>query len=714
LSDSGPATPPRGELDWPALQRLAVRTAITLTILGFFPGLLEPFTPAKALAVRVLGLALLAGTAAQMALGRFARGSGARDHAGRLSLLDGGVLAWTFVSLVSALAGVSLRLSSFGEIEQREGWITTLSLAGLYLAARFGHRDRADTRRTLGVVIGAAVVTAAYALLQRAGYDLFQWENVSRYPAGGISVLRPGATLGSAIALGIVLATALALTVARLAREGGFATLGPAVILLAFALAATLSRGPWLAGLAGVAVALLWFALGKPRGARPHLRATSILLAVTFAVAALVFLPHGGAERLTENGRPGAVSLPARVEIARAAIALWRARPWLGVGPDAFGLEFPSVQTPELWRIEWLGLPVHAHSALLQILATLGLAGILAGGLWLLGLIVAWRARRAAAPDDAPEFLAALAALVVAGLLHPVGLAGAAIFVTMSGVLAARPGDAASGAERASFGSSAIAALVAVGLLVPAARELSALAAAGRARGALLQSIASDPATRGNARLASVSEAARATALAPGEDQLWRLECDACLSAARVRIAARELGAAADLARGAESAARHSLRLEPRRAGNYQRLGNALAMRAALLRAGVASGDSSARWEPVATLADAAYDRAERLAPADALILTDRVSAELALGRNSPALDAARRIISMYPAAASGYALEAAALLGAGRLADARASLLKARDARWEAEDAPRRAAVEALLRDLARADSLRAGETPR
>lgn len=69
---------------------------------------------------------------------------------------------------------------------------------------------------------------------------------------------------------------------------------------------------------------------------------------------------------------------------------------------------------------------------------------------------------------------------------------------------------------------------------------------------------------------------------------------------------------------------------------------------------------------------------------------------------------AAQRIATLYPAAATGHALEAAALLSLGRSQEAREALILARGAHWEDGAEPQRRAVEDLLRAFGRADSAR------
>jgi O-antigen ligase len=696
---------PDGHADAP-IARFLTRAALAIGVLGFVPGLLDPFNAAKVAGLRVLGFAALAAAALAWIQGR----EGGRSRASRLPAsrtdanpLDVIVVAWVAISILATVTGISPRLSWLGEIEQREGLAGTLALAGIYTAARRGHANAAARAVTFAILLASAGLAAIYALAQRAGLDPFAWNDVHRYPRGAALVLRPFATLGNPILLGCVLAPVLAWLTARLASgpEGRWWR-APLAVLLGVALVSTLSRGAWLAAAAGVGAAgvLAWRAWPAERR-----RVLAALALATLPAAAWGWFDGRGAvwARIAEGSSSGATSQPMRSEIGRSALELWRGSPWLGVGPDAFGLAFPVVQTPGLWRREWIGTPVHAHSAALQILATLGLAGALAGLAWLAAL--AWGLARggSAAPGnvrDRVALAAALIAVTAAGAVNAVGPAGATIFTVLSALAAgsaARQGLPAPRRPGAAIAGVALAAALAAGAM--AAREFAALRPAGEGRAALEASLGLD----GQARVRSVEfaleRARRAVELAPGEDELRRLAADAAL--ARVRAGA-DSALASELAREAESAARASLRLVPRRASNFQRLANALAMRARLERA-----DRTARWEPRAMAAEAAFAEAERRAPFDALILTDHVTADLALGRGEAALAVARRIVALYPEAASGHALEAAAFFATGQPDSARFALRRARAARWEPEDSERKQVVERMLDAMGARDSL-------
>src|SRR6185436_17344247 len=159
---------------------------------------------------------------------------------------------------------------------------------------------------------------------------------------------------------------------------------------------------------------------------------------------------------------------------------------------DVFGAAFPRVQEAALWREEWTGVPMHAHAAALQVLATLGIVGLLAGGAWLVTAALEWaRAWRERA--EARATLAAIAglfaALLAAGATNVVGLAGATLFAVCGALpvaLCARPEEKPARLHPA-FPALAAAALL-VFVCVSGERELSALAIAQPVR---------EPAARG-------------------------------------------------------------------------------------------------------------------------------------------------------------------------------------------------------------------------
>jgi len=653
---------------------LAVRLAIAGAVLAFWPGLWEPFQPLKAVVLRVTGLGLLTWVAA-------AAVTGPRRRPDALTLA---VLAWGAVCIASALGGLSPGLSWSGEVGQREGVLTALALVGLHLGAARAHRGAADVRGTLRVAVIAGALAAAYAHLQLAGLDPVRWSGLHTLVVEGSVSLRPAGPLGDPILLGVVLAATLPLLLARLSEPDSDAVrLVPVAVLLTSAWLVTLSRGVWLAALAGAAVAcVLGVAAGAPRRRLGWTAFAGLVPSVAF-VAWRAGAPL--AARLGEGF--GGASALARADHARGALRLWAEHPWLGTGPDTFSLAFPAVQPASLWHQEWVGVPAHAHAVPLQVLATLGALGALAGAAWLVTSAWAW----ARAWRDAPEgrtCLAGLAgaalALLVAGAGNAVGLAGAVLFAVGSALPAAFTRDRVPTAVRAPDPRPvALAAVVAGIMLVAGVRELVALEAARPMRDDL--PLAGRTASERHALLESRARSLdRAVVAWPYDDLLWRLASEASLESA---ASTRDDGRREERGAAAERDARTAVRLAPRRAAAHAAFAEALAARARATGA-----------EAFADSAEAAYARAEALAPGEGRLLVAHARFELERREGARALEVAQRIVGLYPEAALGHVLSGSSLILLERRAEARTAFQRALESRWEPDATAQREAVERLL----------------
>ncbi len=649
-------------------------------ILGFVPALFEPFMPFKAVALRVVGFGLAAWLATEWWRGRWAR----PEPTGLAAL------AFAAITALAAVVSQTPRLAWAGEVAQREGVLTVLALVALHLAAAHAHRDGVQARATLRVVLLAAVAAAVYAQLQLAGLDPIAWSGVHTVVTSAGVAVRPASTLGSPVLLGIVLAVALPVALAELAESRSDAAFGvPAAALIAATLVLTLSRGAWLAGALGGGVAVL---LALLAGAQP--KRVAWTLAASLSPALVFVLGRASAPlsaRLHESLDSG--SSAAHALIARGALQTWSERPWLGGGPDTFGVWFAHVADPALWRSEWIGLPIHAHSVPLQTLATTGALGALAGFVWLAA--AAWALVRAwhAAPDERP-WLAALAgvgvALIAAGMVNVTGLAGAAVLAVLSALPAAahdRVAYESVPVRRAipAFVAPALMIVFAGAELLAGARECSALAAAG----AVHRTSTRGDHTPSEWRAVTESEAralVRATSLWPHDDLLWRLANTSALQAA----AAAESSDAERWRALAEHDARRAIALVPARASAWATLGDALAAHA------LAHGDAA-----VADSAELAYERASALAPSDGWIMVAHARFELARRDGVRALAVAQRLAGVYPEAAVGHTLAGAALLLQGRAGEARGAFEQALAARWEEDASGQRTAVAALARRL-------------
>lgn len=658
--------------------------ALGCAVLFFLPGLLQQFDVPKTGWVRVWGMGALA-----MSLIAGRAGGPRRWHA-----LDIAVIAWLAVEALATALSVSPRISLLGEPRQREGMLTSLALAGLYFGGRDAFARPERMRRVLAVFAALAAVACVYALFQVAGADFMQWRREAVYAGGYV---RPFATLGHPNLLGVVTAAAaaaalgLALTARVAAARWAFAA---AAALAALVTVLTLSRAAWLALAIALPVTAL-LAVRERTGSRRDRIAVAIVLIVALAAGALVttrIAPVG--ERITEAGGGG--SAASRIEIWKTAMAAWRERPLTGQGPDLFELVFPRLQTPDYWRHEWTGLPVHAHNIYMHTLATRGVLGALAGLGWTVALLLsAWRARSRSGDDRAGIVAAAAGttlAIAAAGMFGAIGINGALLIVVASAALATlaegpRPEpNTAPAAESGRRRSPRPAPRRAPSRSRRTARQWFALAAgvvaaavtfqwdftevrASRAAAAAQEWMTSRPDD-------AVAAARVAVALAPHDDRLWRM-----LAGTLLWQSVRG-DAALERVRSAEESARRAVSLEPLRAENHVILARAYGAREAM-------GDTTARAPRRAAL-----ERALALAPHDALLLVEWADHEVLAGRGHEALVPARRAAALYPAEGMVRATLARAWLATGARDSALAELDRALAATWRSEARRREAEV--------------------
>ena len=674
-------------LFWPRAAALA----------GFFllfPGLVEQFEVPKAAAIIVLGAGALG----------VLLGSPKALRALRLTGLDVAALTALLVEFASAAAAEAPRFSFFGNPAQRYGFITSLALAGLYMAARIGTRTSADAWATLRVVFIAGVTVAFYALTQAFGLDPIPWARTSAF---GSLAMRPFGTFGHPNLLGIVScatgASALAATLALSSRR--FLPALTAIVCGAATLL-TLSRGAWLGAAVGCLAALVLTLMGtRPKKidrARLRTRSASLVLGVAVIAIACYWASPWGAllrERAAElislqsgSGRP-------RLEIWRIALRAWAAHPWLGNGPDSFGLVFPRFQTPEYWRFEWGGIAQHAHSIYFNTLAERGLMGTTAG----VGAVVAaaaalrsaWR-RGGDARTLAAIFAAGMLALAVSGAFGTLGIGGSLLLVLFGALLASlsreepeerKPSEREGGAARHNAASAdpswalshaallagaclSMVALVSTGVTLRASfldRSGQGLAAlADRSRGAAKKSALSD----------AVNSFARAGTWAPSDDEILRHHASALVRSATFSDEPRPLLVEAEIQ------ARRAIQVLPLRAANHVCLGEVLLTQARLGNRGRV------------TEGEAAFARAIELAPADATILATLARWELDLGRPRLALEPAERALALYPDEAEPLYQRGRALHGLGEREQALGALERAAQADWRGDKVGQRDAT--------------------
>ncbi|HEY2925175.1 MAG TPA: O-antigen ligase family protein [Candidatus Eisenbacteria bacterium] len=372
---------------WPAVVLYAL---VALVPVVFYRGATEVFEFPKTELLATGALVLFASPLARELSRMRATGGRAwmRELPGRVASgarrdpLGAAIGFFLLSAVASTLASIRFDASLFGAHASEAGLKTAFATAAVYYTSRSLSGDPRHLDRLARAAAAALAVALFYALIQLAGLDPFPW--IRSATLGGLRRV-PG-TLGHANHLGAFIAMALPLL-------GWLATQAPSRrfrffwISLAAAslpvLAATLSRGAWVACAVGIAAYGLLAWRARPRTAKRG-AARLVFAAVALALAAFLtplftqfrpelFLRLG---QITDLSAP---STQSRIHLWRAGIRMAADRPVLGVGTDAYLAAFPRYRTPEYWRIEWNGLSAKAHNESIQVAATQGLLGLLAG-----------------------------------------------------------------------------------------------------------------------------------------------------------------------------------------------------------------------------------------------------------------------------------------------------------------------------------------------
>ncbi|HYQ90235.1 MAG TPA: O-antigen ligase family protein, partial [Candidatus Binatia bacterium] len=365
--------------------------------------------------------------------------------------LAGAIALFLFSALLSAIFSIRRDASLFGAHESEAGLKTAFATAAVYFASRSLASQPRHLERIARAAAAALAVALFYATLQLTGLDPFPWTR-SATLAG---VRRVPGTLGHANHLGAYVSMVLPflpwLSAGARSRPTRLFWIALAAASLPL-LAATLSRGAWVACGVGLLVwgFLTWRA--RPRGSRGGrlVLAAATLAAIAFLLPIVTPLRVELLDRLRQITDVSAPSTQSRFHLWRAGIAMALDHPVLGVGTDGYLAAFPRYRTPAYWGIEWNGVSAKAHNELIQIAATQGMLGVLAA---LLVVFFAARAildlsrhRDPAVRSGSAAAGGALAAFLVQGLVG--------FTVVSTGILAAALAGWAAGA-RAGVGAKA-------------------------------------------------------------------------------------------------------------------------------------------------------------------------------------------------------------------------------------------------------------------
>jgi O-antigen ligase len=400
-------------------------------------------------------------------------------------------------TILSPIPAVSLWGRNFSELGY--DLYSVLSFLVLFFAIAIRIRTEDQIRRILWVVAGVGVLTGAYGVSQRFGWD----------PIGnGAGASRVVSSFGNPIFFGsyLVMSTVVTLGVALDgARKKN--RWWPVVIALALgiqfaAIWLTGSRGPWLGLLFGL---ITFGVLGSLKLERKSLAMVVSVVVSGLLLAVIVVNAAGDGNTGKERGvgsvvtglAPTGDGLNGRGDIWRGSVRLmgsWEVqqaenkvrslfRPVFGLGPEMYFYSYPLAANPQ-YTHPVLGevLVSHAHNLPLQLLFEYGLLGLLsfvvmAVSILAAGMIVIWR-KSDYGDQDAPEqnwlviaALAVVAALIGRSIEQTTGVARvgdlvpfwilAGVIVAIFGVQQERP----SGINPIALGRARIIPVIAAGVV---------------------------------------------------------------------------------------------------------------------------------------------------------------------------------------------------------------------------------------------------------
>lgn len=330
------------------------------------------------------------------------------------------VSVWTFVLalLVSSWFSVNPRLTFFGAPGRYEGLPALLSYVALFFAGAhfFGS---ASGLRTLAMWAGAGAAPAIlYGVTQVYLPPIFPGEAVISEWYGTLGVPRIFSTLGNPIVFGGYLAFMIPLLLVLAAGSQGVRRFWWLLMscLAVVDAALTLTRGAWLAAVAGLAV--FGFAAGRDVWRRQWALAAGMVAAAVVAITLLVAVvgsPMLVGARVSASVETGSGSLAQRLYIWNRTLDLIPARPLLGWGIETLREVFPY-DRPSLVSVFGVRPIVvdKAHNDLLQMAVSIGVPGAAVyAAVWVLIVSSASRLRRRAAGESqllAAGWLAAVTA----------------------------------------------------------------------------------------------------------------------------------------------------------------------------------------------------------------------------------------------------------------------------------------------------------------
>ena len=300
---------------------------------------------------------------------------------------------WAFLALMASAVTASAMsetpwIAFFGDYFRREGLVSWLIYATVFVAIVALMRQRDQFERLINALLLASIIPCIYAVQQRYGYDFFSTAGLG----GGTVAARPGSNFGNPSFLSAHLLLIIPLTIARLVNTtGSWSARSPWLILLGlqlFAAILTQSRGPLLGMIA--TLFLLAIALGgqlKLRGLIYTACGIVVLIFVGLLLINLVpdlqglvkntplqrFIFTSGQD-FSSNSRIGIWQMGVD---AFLHMPLWRQL--VGAGPDAAHFNYFPYLPSWVLHIEGMDRFIdRLHNEGMETAMTFGLAGLFA------------------------------------------------------------------------------------------------------------------------------------------------------------------------------------------------------------------------------------------------------------------------------------------------------------------------------------------------
>ena len=240
---------------------------------------------------------------------------------------------------------------------------------------------------TLYVLVFTGTAIAIYGIVQViAGLEhVWHFTRPEQYKGRGSGTfINPNHFAGF---LGMLLPLCLASVLTGRISQPMRILLGYSALLLLGGVAVSMSRGGWVStslALAAIVTVLGWRKQFRLRG----ILLTCIVLGV---IAGFLLTSPFAQDRLRNVSKPGTMEhVGSRIELWKAAAAVWQEENLLGVGPGHFDHRFPAHRPKQLQS-----RPVRVHNDYLNTLVDWGLIGMMLAGLMLgtmvSGIIKSWK-----------------------------------------------------------------------------------------------------------------------------------------------------------------------------------------------------------------------------------------------------------------------------------------------------------------------------------